>query len=97
MTTILLLGAGASRPLGYPTTTEFFGSKNEWERDHQQVMDRLRAQTRLELLDVEQVLEIVEPAAAFLATPSGKFLAHKLTEKWAENDPLHAVCQGTLL
>lgn len=75
--TILLTGAGASKPLGYATTEEFFNSEisgASWSPKQ----DNIHA-TLVNILgdgskDVENILRLIQPAEEFLKSPSGEFL-----------------------
>jgi len=85
MAITLLTGAGASRAFEYPTTIEFFSelAPNE-NKQHQEILQRLRQQIGTTQLDVEDVLSILEPIEDFFKTPSGKFTSSKLADNWQQ-------------
>ena len=82
--TVILTGAGASKPLGYPTTAEFFNDSNSIPDSHLDVFNGVKAQIgKTAKVDVEEILRILQPADDCLKTKRGRFLGRKLTDNWA--------------
>ena len=78
----LLTGAGASVPLGFPTTAQFFSKGDRpWSISPPQLFDLVKQHLGAPSKppDVEEVLGLLDPAADFFAGESGKFIARVLT------------------
>jgi len=78
----ILTGAGASRPLGYPTTTEFFPEPGG-AAPNAAVLAALTKQLG-DPVDVEKALAILDPIVEFRTTPSGRFLHSRRGTNWWE-------------
>jgi hypothetical protein len=79
--TVILTGAGASKPLGYATTAEFFDkqiSGAEWTPNQENVFKALVKVLGDGIKDVENILRVLEPAEEFLKTDAGQFLRQLL-------------------
>lgn len=89
----IFTGAGASRPLGFPTTAEFFenddGKALQKDPVYAQVRDYLNTSRKEKkvLLDVEDVLKLVSPFADLAKTDTGKFLLQHLGGNWIAHIP----------
>ena len=83
MAVTILTGAGASRPFDYPTTTEFFPEFSELPPGQQKVIGALRKQAK-EPLDVEDVLQLVQPTIDFLNTDPGRFFRRNIRTEWVK-------------
>ncbi len=81
MATTLLTGAGASRPLGYPTTIEFFPS--DAGGPSSEILQLLKQEAG-NPLDVEEALAILQPIIDFSETRAGHFLKLKRPGDWWE-------------
>ncbi len=83
---VVLTGAGASKPLDYPTTIEFFPSVSPVPQEFENIYIRVRSWLRFveeHSVDVEDVLQLLAPAEEFLQTEPGRFLRVKLEDDWA--------------
>jgi hypothetical protein len=75
--TIVLTGAGASKPLGYATTAEFFDAELSglaWSPNQANVFTALVNVLGNGSKDVENILRVLQPAEDFLKTASGDLL-----------------------
>jgi len=81
---IVFTGAGASKPLGYPTTLEFF-PKSGLDSAKQEVFNHLKKHLNTNIVDIEDALDILEKSDEFLNTSAGDFVARKLTDNWKIN------------
>lgn len=85
MAITILTGAGASKPLGYPTTNEFFLTNTQMQSSpYSEVYNQLAAQLGSTTLDVEDVLALLEPAEDFLKTSPGIFIGKQLANQWEQ-------------
>ena len=78
MKTVIFTGAGASRPLGFPTTTEFFGTPEKgpaWTPNNPKAFQAIQNTLRSNPLDVEDALRLLEPSISYVETDSGKYLS----------------------
>jgi len=73
MEVAVFTGAGASRPLNYPTTIEFFHEK-DLPDPHREIFQKLKSFLGTNILDVEDALRLLDPVVEFLDSPSGKFV-----------------------
>ena len=81
MATTVLTGAGASCPLGYPTTIEFFPS--DGGGPNLEILQLLKQEAG-DPLDVEEALAILQPIIDFGETRAGRFLKLKRPGDWWE-------------
>lgn len=81
MKVIVFTGAGASRPLNYPTTAEFFSDKS-LSKEQENFFNTLKKYLNVNIVDVEDALYILDKCNEFLDTKEGGFAAVKLTENW---------------
>lgn len=65
---LIFTGAGASKPLGYPTTEEFFRGEGG------SIYNQLTAYLKRNIVDVEEAFELLTPILTFKETPAGSFL-----------------------
>lgn len=72
MSTIILTGAGASKALDYPTTTEFY-DLNKFNDHEKTVYTNLLSFFKTKILDVEDVLSLLDPIVDFNQKRSGQF------------------------
>ena len=92
MPIILLTGAGASAPLGYPTTTTFFGSPPEnpgWTNDTWNLfLDLFVGEKGLlgtdTTVDVENVLQFLDDSATLFEGHAGAFVKKHAGASWAQ-------------
>jgi hypothetical protein len=89
MQATIFTGAGASKPLDYSTTTEFFPSDNAFPKpNYLNFFNHIKEHLGVSgVVDVEKVLEVLQPAEENLKTLSGKFIAKKLTDNWGNLIP----------
>lgn len=76
MGTIVLTGAGASKPLKFPTTAEFFDQNATgvpWLPNHREIYSHLSGFLGSKTIDVEDVLRLLDPASDFFETEAGRF------------------------
>lgn len=82
---VVFTGAGASRPLGYPTTTEFFAkdlvsevAENPVQKD---VLRKAASYLNLKAphVDVEAILQLLDPFERFFNEKSGQFMLKHLS------------------
>lgn len=91
--TVIITGAGASRPLGYATTSEFFNaeiSKKAWEPKRAEVFKALAHLLGSGAQDVEDILGLLQPAEEFLKTTAGAFLRHLIQTNYSRADDYSA-------
>lgn len=74
MSVVILIGAGASKALGYPTTVEFYQENLLVNSNLSEVYNKLKNFFRQNKLDVEDVLSLLDPINDFKETKSGEFL-----------------------
>lgn len=82
MAITILTGAGASKPLGYPMTTEFFPPASQFDKGQQEVWKHLTAYFAESVLDVEDVLSLVQPVETFLESRPGEFFGRAVGGPW---------------
>jgi len=81
---VLLTGAGASKPLGFSTTTECFSDEpNEINRTYKEIAQWLGKSSP----DVEEVLQFLQPIDDFLGTNPGRFVGRRLSDDWGRRVP----------
>jgi hypothetical protein len=80
--TIIFTGAGASKPLGYPTTTEFFPDQFSANNNHIEVLNATKNLLNADLVDIEDALSILEQADNFLNTRAGALVSKRLGNSW---------------
>lgn len=81
---VLLTGAGASVPFGYPTTTQFFDGFTPSGR-RKETFNYLRNFLRGEVFDVEIALEILDASREFMDSRAGQFLAQRFEPNWRDD------------
>ena len=64
---IIFTGAGASAPLKYPVTNDFFNGENSG------MLEKFKKKLGKTTVDVEEVLFLIDPILSFFETPSGSF------------------------
>ena len=80
---VLLTGAGASKPLGYPTTIEFFSDTESIPTQFRDIYEGIRQELgSRSLVDVEDVLRVLQASEDFLRTEAGRFLGPRLHKNW---------------
>ena len=82
--TTIFTGAGASKALGYPTTSEFFQGTNL--TDHE-VYKHARAYLKQSPVDVEDILRLLAPFSELDGTPTGEFLRPHWGGHWVSKIP----------
>lgn len=88
MSVVLFLGAGASKPLGFPTTAEFFDKQKSgvaWSPAHKDVFEQIRKFLRKDIVDVEDALRLLDPCNEYMSSESGKFFDSFLRTRNSEN------------
>ena len=78
---VIFTGAGASVPLGYPTTQEFFESDaicGPWKPPDENFFKKIQQKIPRNVLDVEDFTSLLDPIQKFVGTSSGSFLASYL-------------------
>jgi hypothetical protein len=80
---VILTGAGASKPLSYPTTIEFFPQQSPVPKEYLDIFNTIKSQIGASNpIDVEELLRVLQPADDFLQTPAGQFLGRRLNSEW---------------
>lgn len=87
MSTVIFTGAGASRPLGYPTTIEFFNDPSFLKGELQNIYQEAKKFLSVKVLDVEDLLRLLEPVENFFITKHGKFMSKKIQSDWQLHIP----------
>lgn len=80
-------GAGASKPLGYPTTAEFFASGTAKDLCASPVYRAVAKHLKKNDLDVEDILRLLYPIAALHSTPTGDLIFRHLGGNWVGDIP----------
>jgi hypothetical protein len=83
----IFTGAGASRSLEYPTTSEFFTSGTGADLMGDPVYKQTARHLQKQQLDVEDVLRLLYPFADLYSTPTGKFIFPHIRNRWIEQIP----------
>ncbi len=76
MSVVLFTGAGASRPLGFPTTAEFFDQKASgvpYKPANEKIFVEMQKFLRIKILDVENALWLLDPLDSYIGSDSGRF------------------------
>jgi hypothetical protein len=86
---VVVTGAGASKPLGYPTTIEFFANAEAVPQQFKDIYEGIRQKlgVKRQVVDVEDLLRILQASDEFLRTEAGKFLGPMLQKNWARLVP----------
>ncbi len=82
MAITILTGAGASKPFGFPTTNEFFASEAGKRLAGNLLFTEMKQHLKVNTLDVEVVLQLLDPIADFFSTDQGKFLFDGVMKNW---------------
>lgn len=83
----LFTGAGASKALGFPTTSEFFSVDSGKSLQGEAVYKSVRAFLKKELVDVEDALRLLYPYVDLIETPTGKLIDPYISNLWIERIP----------
>lgn len=78
---IIFTGAGASLPLNYPTTYQFFDSL-KLDATKYEILEHAKHFFNKQTIDVEELLRLLEPIEAFFLSEHGKFIKHVMNQSW---------------
>lgn len=82
----IFTGAGASKPFGYPVTTEFFAGHGA-NLQRRPTYTKVKEFLNKEIVDVEDALRLLYPYVDLLDTPTGKMLESELNKHWFKDIP----------
>jgi hypothetical protein len=83
----LFTGAGASKALGYPITTEFFSVGMGKTLQRNNVYQQVHGFLKKNVVDVEDALRLLYPYVDLMSTPTGQLLSPHVASTWIGEIP----------
>lgn len=83
----LFTGAGASKALGFPVTSEFFTVEEGKRLQGRDVYKHVKTFLKKDVVDVEDALRLLYPFVDLYGSPTGKMLQPHITDLWIAQIP----------